>query len=285
MVLAGVALLAVSAASGASARSSGKLPRSVLDPNSVAFLDRNHGLLGSGSDSCRYARLHCRLRGTISVTSDGGKTWHVVLRTGRPIVAVEYFHDETYARADDGQTYVGDNNGRRWQRQRRGPLSFKGYCPKGWRAGFTADFVDTNIDAPWSICVGPPGAGNEAKAVYRGRKRVAFTPFESHGGYGGISIYGYPVGISGDQGGFGLIWESRGTLYATHDGGHHWHALPKVARPEIDFGAWADADVYPHGTAFVLLLNGGAGKWRLIKTTDAGHTWQVVHRWREPLKG
>ena len=70
------------------------------------------------------------------------------------------------------------------------------------------------------------------------------------------------------------------SLYETHDGGRHWHALPKVARPEIDFGEWADADVYPYGTAFVLLSNGGSEKRRLLETTDAGHTWRVVHRWR-----
>jgi hypothetical protein len=104
---------------------------------------------------------------------------------------------------------------------------------------------------------------------------------------GGISSYGYAAGISGvpsprgsEISGFGIIWETRGTLYVTRDGGHHWHAIPKVARPEVDFGDWADADVYPQGTAFVLLSYGGSRKRRLIETTDAGRTWHVVHRWR-----
>jgi photosystem II stability/assembly factor-like uncharacterized protein len=277
MLVATVALIALSAASGAPGRPSSRLPRSALVPNAVAFLDRRQGLLGTGWEGCDNRAWHCRLQGTISATSDGGKTWHVVFRTRRPVVAVEYFHDAMYARTDNGQTYTAGSDARSWQR--RSPLSFKGYCPKGWQAGFSADFVDTNIDSPWSICVGQPAAGNQAKAVYRGTRRVAFSPLTGNPSRGGLSSYGYPVGISGTHSGFGLIWETRGTLYVTHDGGRHWHALPKVARPEIDFGDWADADVYPRGTGFVLLSIGGTEERRLIETTDAGRTWRVVHRW------
>jgi photosystem II stability/assembly factor-like uncharacterized protein len=279
MVVAAVGLVALAAAAETQARSSSKLPRSVLVPNTVAFIDPTHGLLGTGWESCANKARHCRLQGTISVTSDGGKTWHVVLHTRRPVIAVESFHDGDYALLDNGKTLsaVAGEPGR-WQR--RSHLSFTGYCPKGWQAAFTADFVDTNIDTPWSVCLGQPGAGNEAKAVYRGSKRVAFTPVKGGPSRGGISSYGYPNGISGGHNGFGIIWESRGTLYVTRDGGHHWHALPKIARPEVDFGDWADADVYPNGTAFVLLSHGGGEQRRLIETTDAGRTWRVVHRWR-----
>jgi photosystem II stability/assembly factor-like uncharacterized protein len=126
------------------------------------------------------------------------------------------------------------------------------------------------------------GAGNQGKSVYRlfakGWKRVAYTPFSPWGrGYGGISGYGYPVGIAMAQDGFGVIWESRGTLYVTRDGGAHWTALPKVARPEQDFGQSGAA--LPHGVAYVLLSLGGTGVRRLIETTDAGRSWHVVHRW------
>ena len=50
---------------------------------------------------------------------------------------------------------------------------------------------------------------------------------------------------------------------------------PKVARPEIDFGQWADVAWTKLG--FVLLERNQHS--RLIKTTDAGRTWHVVHRW------
>jgi photosystem II stability/assembly factor-like uncharacterized protein len=278
MLVAAVALIILSAAADAPAGRSGQLPRSALVPNAVAFLDRRDGILGTGWAGCRNRAWHCRLQGTVSVTSDGGRTWRVVLRTRRPVIGVESFHDAVYARLDNGQAFWAADNARNWQR--RTPLSFKGYCPKGWQAGFTADFVDMNIETPWSICVGVPGAGNQAKAVYRGTRRVAFTAIQGVPTRSGISSYGYPVGISGGDGGFGIIWESRGTLYVTRDGGHHWRSLPKVARPEIDFGIWADADAYPDGTAFVLLSIGGSERRRLIETTNAGRSWRVVHRWR-----
>jgi hypothetical protein len=156
-------------------------------------------------------------------------------------------------------------------------LSFRGYCPKRWKAVYSADLVDTNIDTPWSLCVGQPGAGNQDKAVYRGKKRVAYTSLTGGKSYGGISEYGYPVGIAGEGhgGGFGIIWESRGTLYVSRDGGQHWHPRPRISRPEVDFGLWAST----LGNAGYVLLERNQHT-RLLKTTDAGRTWRVVHRWR-----
>jgi hypothetical protein len=257
MGVAAVGLIALPAAAGAPS------PHSRLYPSAVAFEDRLHGELGLASAHCG----RCKPRGAIAVTSDGGKTWRVVRRIDRRVVAVAFFHDAYYVQLENGRLVSGQSGSRN---------VFDGYCPKRWTAGFSADIVDTNIDTPWSICVGQPGAGNQAKAVYRGKKRVAYTPFAAHGGYGGISIYGYPVGIAGTHSGFGIIWETRGTLYVTRDGGRHWHALPKVAQPELDFGQWAD--VVWGRLGFVLLLRNGHS--RLLETTDAGHEWRVVHRWR-----
>jgi hypothetical protein len=194
-------------------------------------------------------------------------TWRVVRHTDGRVVAVAFFHDTYYVQLENGRLVSGQAGSRDL---------FKGYCPKRWTAGFSADIVDTKIDTPWSICVGEPGAGNQAKAVYRGKTRVAYTPPAAHGGYGGISSYGYPAGIAGTHDGFGIIWETRGTLYVTRDGGHEWHALPRIARPELDFGSWAD--VVRGRLGFVLLERNG--RTRLIETADAGRTWRVVHRWR-----
>jgi photosystem II stability/assembly factor-like uncharacterized protein len=77
--------------------------------------------------------------------------------------------------------------------------------------------------------------------------------------------------------GFGLLWESRGTLYVTRDGGFDWSALPRVAVPEVDFGQSAVA--LPHGVGFVVLARGGGLKRRLLMTMDAGRSWRVVHHW------
>ena len=283
MAVAAGDLIALSAVAGAPARTAAHLPPSALMPNTFAFSDRLHGVLGTGWQGCENHAFHCRPAGTISVTSNGGKTWNVVVRTTRPVMEARFFHDAYSVRLDDGQVLWSDSAARKWHRV-SGSLSFKGYCPKRWAAGISAETVDTNIQRPWSVCSGVPGAGNVAKAVYRGTKRVAFTPFSAHGGSGGISVYGYPVGIAGNGGSFGIIWESRGTLYISRDGGHRWHALPNVAKPELDFGDWADTS-YPEGTGDVLLQRaaGDGESWRLIETTDAGRTWRVVHRWHERL--
>ena len=74
MVVAAVGLIALAAAAETQARSSASLPRSALVPNAVAFIDRKHGLLGTGWENCASKYWHCRLQGTISVTSDGGRT-------------------------------------------------------------------------------------------------------------------------------------------------------------------------------------------------------------------
>jgi photosystem II stability/assembly factor-like uncharacterized protein len=124
------------------------------------------------------------------------------------------------------------------------------------------------------------------KAVYRltarGWRRVAWTTLAGRA-HGGISSYGYPLGLAMADDGFGLIWESRGTLYVTRDGGSHWRGLPRVAEPEVDFGRSASA--LPHGVGFVLLARGTEEprphqQLQLLATRDSGRTWQLRHRWQ-----
>jgi hypothetical protein len=229
-------------------------------PLAVAFRDPAHGVLGTSR--------------TIELTADGGKTWRVVLRTPRPVVSVSFVGGAAWARFDDGENLLSTDHGRRWTPAAGGVGGMPWGCPQGTEQGW--------VSLDWALCVNEGGAGNQGKSVYRlepsGWKRVAYTPFPGHGrGYGGISAYGYPVGIAMATDGFGVIWESRGTLYVTRDGGSHWTGLPKVARPEEDFGQSGSA--LPHGTGYVLLSVGGAGPRRLIATRDSGRTWHVVHRW------
>jgi hypothetical protein len=92
LVVTAIGLVGASAAAGRTA----KLPRSALTPDSVAFRDRLHGILGGGWQGCEYSSGHCRPEGTISVTSDGGRTWRVVRRTARPVVAAAYSRRGNY---------------------------------------------------------------------------------------------------------------------------------------------------------------------------------------------
>lgn len=220
-------------------------------PLAIAFRDPAHGLLGTSR--------------TIELTSDGGKTWRAVLRTPQPVVSVSFTFSGgvAWARYDDGENLRSGDGGRTWVPGVPAVRS-DSVCPQGTPQSFAS--------LEWSLCVGQGGAGNAAKAVYRfgvgGWKRVAAR---------GLSRYGYPVGIAMAPDGFGVIWESRGTLYVTRDGGTNWTGLPKIARPAEDFGQSGTA--LPHGVAYVLLSIGGGGDRRLIGTRDAGRTWRVVHRW------
>jgi photosystem II stability/assembly factor-like uncharacterized protein len=93
----------------------------------------------------------------------------------------------------------------------------------------------------------------------------------------GLGEYGYVAGVAMARDGFGIIWESRGTLYVTRNGGSDWTGLTQVAAPEVDFGTSAVA--LPPGIGFAILAHGGSEVRRLVATTDAGRSWRVVHTW------
>jgi photosystem II stability/assembly factor-like uncharacterized protein len=237
-------------------------PRFALVPNAIAFRDPQHGMMGAGQRT-----------GTISLTADGGRTWKVVFRAPRPVVYVNYFAQAAWARLDDGENLRSTDGGRRWTPAApSNPWLQFSICPLGWASH------DTVGDTDWSVCTTSGGAGEMGKAVYRlrssGWQRLAYVG--ARGGAGGISIGGYPVGISGAHDGFGLIWEVRGPLYVTRDGGRLWTATKLV---EIDFDSGASASALPHGIGFFLMQRGGGGGQVLYETTDAGRSWRVVHTW------
>jgi photosystem II stability/assembly factor-like uncharacterized protein len=206
----------------------------------------------------------------------------VVLRTPRPVVSLSSSSGSDWARYDNGVTLRSDDGGRTWGRSARPSAPVP---PCDGRDLFPANqVVVTPSGRRWALCVTAAGAGAEGKSVYQLRSGrwlwVASTAFAPPGRIeGGLSISGYPVGMAMADNGFGLIWESRGTLYVTRDGGAHWIGKPRIAVPEVDFGESGAA--LPRGVGFVLLAhNGGTENRRLLETRDAGRTWRLVHEWR-----
>jgi hypothetical protein len=251
-------------------------PRVALVPNAIAFRDPAHGVLAGGWTSCAVGggAFGCRPQGTIQLTSDGGRIWRVVFRTAEPVVSVTYQSPrEIRAVLEDGANRASDDGGLHWHPAYTAIGPVAGPCAPTYWASY--------VSGDWALCTGQGGAGSMGKAVYRlgphGWRRVAYTPFSAHGGYGGISVYGYPMGIAMAPDGFGVIWESRGTLYVTRNGGSLWTGLEHVARPEVDFGVSAAA--LPHGVGYVVLAHGGSMRRRLLRTDDGGRTWRVVRRW------
>jgi photosystem II stability/assembly factor-like uncharacterized protein len=133
------------------------------------------------------------------------------------------------------------------------------------------------------LCGGQPGAGNEAKSVYRTRdggrtwRELTSTQMAGRTPRGGISSLGYPYGISFARDGFGLMWEGRGTLYVTRDGGKNWTVHPRFAQYDVDFGLGGSA--FGNGTGFVFYMHAGSTR-RLIESRDFGRTWRIVRSWR-----
>jgi photosystem II stability/assembly factor-like uncharacterized protein len=282
------------------------LPPPSLVPTAVAFWDPRHGVLGT--------------TGSVELTSNGGRTFRIVLRTRRPVVALQTAGPRgAIARLDGGGSLRTLDRGRTWKRFReRFDADFA--TPRialGVRTALVRDRTTLNLvatvdggrtwreraspcaqavassavidlvtpSAGWIVCLGEPGAGNQAKAVFRTtdsgrswRPGAAVIDYPRRGIHGGLDGYGYPEGVAFARDGFGILWESRGTLYVTGDGGTRWRAEPDIARPEIDFGRGAAS--FTGGRGLVLLGRGGRRPARLLATADGGRSWFVVHRWR-----
>ena len=260
-------------------------------PAAIAFWDLHRGLFARGS--------------TVWLTTDGGRSFRVVLRTHKRITGLQAFA---------GRDAIVDLNRPAALRTLDGGRSWRGF-----RYRYTADFATTRValglragrcelvrslrltrdggaswrprQSPcaqavafsaavelvtprlgWVVCTGQPGAGQQAKVVFRttnsGRTWLPMT--------GRLDWSGYVWGAAFARDGFGLIWESRGTLYVTRDGGSHWTAKTRLAMPELDFGGGGAA--FAGGRGLVLLGRGG-GAGRLLATADYGRTWRLVHRW------
>ncbi len=208
-------------------------------------------------------------------TSDGGRTWVRLPRLVlRPSFA-DRLHGFAFAAGScepawclGAKLLATGDGGRTWQ----GLIS---PCRDTEQA-----VAAVSAARAWLLCASQPGAGNQGKAIYDtsdgGRRWQPLLALEIGGkAAGGISSYGYALGISFAGNGVGLLWESRGTLYMTRNGGRSWKPLSSVARPEIDFGS--SASVVP-GRAFAL-LNQGDRLYRLVATTDGYGDWRAVRTW------
>lgn len=303
---------AVAAQAGAAAHARALL---IANPNAAVFWTPKDGLLGVGR--CATTNYACG-SGAVELTTDGGRTYRIVLRTRRPVESVQTAGSQgaivdTYGK----RVYRTLDRGRTWQPWHLRPgssfatpqigLGFRTYGVgntirlallrtsdggEAWTrirkpAKCFSEFPELDLVTPrlgWVVCGGEPGAGNEEKAVFRTRdggrtwQAGAVTTHLNHPQVrGGIWMLGYPQGIAFAPNGFGLLWESRGTLFVTRDGGFDWRAKPRFAVPDVDFGRGAAA--FDDGTGFVLLGRGGGVPARLIETRDFGRTWHVVRRW------
>jgi photosystem II stability/assembly factor-like uncharacterized protein len=312
-----VGVLACVGASAPSLSAARAAPISPVVPNAIAFWDARRGLLGTGT--CPGAIHDVCTDGTVQLTSNGGRSFHLVLRTRRPVIALSTAGPRSaIARTDGGGSFRTLDGGRSWKpfppsygasfATPRIGLGFRRYmthdhlaldllatndggrtwrrrpspCMRALAFGAVIDLVTPSLG--WMVCLGQPGAGNQEKAVFRttdGGRRwrpgAAAVYYPRRNVHGGLESYGYPQGVAFAADGFGILWESRGTLYITRAGGTNWLAEPRVARPEIDFGRGAAA--FSDGRGLVLLGRGGHLPARLLLTDDAGRSLRLIRRW------
>jgi photosystem II stability/assembly factor-like uncharacterized protein len=214
-------------------------------------------------------------------SADGGKTWSRLPRSN----AV----DVSFASRSDGlaigsqRSFTGgpllrtSDGGRTWR-------GLGSPCPDP--ASGPVGIAQTS-GASWVACIGQPGAGHQPKAVYKAPETgqrwqqllSVALPGSGETESGGIPSYGYPEGIAFSAQGTGILWESRGTTYLTHDGGRSWVGLPQITKPEANFGA--SAAVVDSHSAFLLQTGGlRRSSIELLSTRDGGSTWGRVHAWR-----
>jgi photosystem II stability/assembly factor-like uncharacterized protein len=285
-----------------------------LTPSSIAFWDARHGLIGTGqrlvggssrgaivvtTDGGRMTRLLVATPGVVSWlgVAPGQQAWAVVKLCGHDSCSYRLWHS-----ADGGArwsvigaapfetaSFVNADVGYAVSRLDSGLLATRD-GGRTWRVvRAPCDYSATSVSmvSPrrgWLLCNENYGAGSARKRIYQTGdggehwQRIAVADFG--GGTGsGICVCGYAVGIAFAPDGLGVLWESRGTLYLTGDGGQRWRAFPAVAQPELDFG-WSGAAVPGRAFALVARTPHRPIPFRLLTTTDRLTGWRTIRTWK-----
>jgi photosystem II stability/assembly factor-like uncharacterized protein len=239
---------------------------------SVATLGSSLAWLGAscGPDaptSCQPAMFASR---------DGGRTWEK-----RSDVSIDSlsFVDETHGWGVSGALFPAVSTGsvlratvdggRTWADSPIDPCPSKAYWPVG------VSFTD--LEHGWVGCEGQASAGLGEKAVVRttdgGRTWTLLA--NANGFYdptvpavGVISEGDYLSGIAMRASGAGLIWEGRGGIQWTSDGGRIWSAGYR----DVDTNS-AGAMISDRIWVLVVTIQ---SEQTVERTTDAGKTWQTI---------
>jgi photosystem II stability/assembly factor-like uncharacterized protein len=236
-------------------------------PLSVAFWNDRHGLLAGRIYDCQGCS---RSTGAVAITRDGGATWRVAIEGWSLIDDVGVVSPHTaWATAGYRHTRLirSTDGGRTW--------------------------------APWpgseglsTVALWAPAAG--LAASHRGAGLVRWDgvqwswlrdpcPAETVG-------LSFPEGANG-RGWLACSWEAGAGqepkgVYATIDGGTHWHptTLVRPDEPKMSLGSGLSSYGYVVGIAFA---HNGLGwlvesRGTFYSTTDAGHSWVDHLKFQEP---
>ena len=210
---------------------------------------------------------------------DGGLTWHTVGRAvlnptfPTPTIGVGALYD-----ANGVWSLVHTHDyGRHWSRLR---------SPCGATAQYLVpSFITSRVG--WVLCAGQPGAGHQLKAIFRTRDggrgwhlvmNTGWTTQPRSATPGGIPDAGYAnrLAFSSSR---GWVGQSEFFSYTSPDGGRTWRPVDFGFSPTAG-GEIEDVSAVTGRTAYALARLDGGRRRELLRTTDAGRSWQIVHTWR-----
>lgn len=282
-------------------------------PNVVVFWNARAGLLGVGY--CARGVSRCA-GGAVQRTSDGGRTFHVVLRAPKPIVDIERVGSRgAIAVPSVGEAWRTLDGGRTWRK-----LVFR---PMFWASPRVSVRVDAyykrrtqqlalrlsndgartyrrlanpcnrivtynayvDLVTPklwWMICVGQPAGGTMDKAIFR--TRDGGKTWQA----GAANLVSQRRGAHGGLGTYGypngLAFAKNGFGLVTESSGTLFITRdggrsfhPDRKVDRPNVDYAAGAAAFSDGAAYVLLKAGLPA--RLSETHDFGRTWRVVRRW------
>jgi photosystem II stability/assembly factor-like uncharacterized protein len=285
-------------------------------PNAVSFWNKKRGLIATGEEYRNRNR-----GGTIELTVNGGRSFHVVAKTKRGVAWVE-----TAGKHSAWAAFQGDGHGKRLLHTRDGGKHWH-WLPKApaWSPSFSdarhgvtlasqrqsyggsvlmrrgltktrdagrswhkvADPCDRYTEGQvisagsnrtwWLACVGFQKVGTEEKLIYRSDDRGRSWDLVAASGsdHGELSFIGYIEELSFEPSGEGAILIDGG-LWLSRQQGTEWR-LARSGHAGINadflFAQRRSADD-------IVAIRYGRKAKQLVRSTDGGLRWKLVHRWR-----
>ncbi len=265
-------------------------PNPGLNFTSADVTGNNYGWTAVSLNGCQSLnQANCRRQ--LLSTTNGGQSWQFISHPhiGEPSFATPLLGWAAGTTTASSSTLgpapvlITSDGGRTWQ-----PLPGPTCQGQGWYLRSLSFSTPTH---GFALCVGEATAGSQDKAILtttdggKTWKRVAEASFGGSPAKG-ISLSGYPDGIFFLPDGRGWLWQQRGNLLTTADGGTTWQES-NLTQPGFDIEArsvWFLTD-----TAGFVLLTGDSGSnpfqpvFRLVYTQDGGQSWTTMHTWREEV--
>lgn len=314
--LRGLIVLAVAAALTHSGADAPAAIRHATRAESAIFWSPRVGLLGVGY--CTPGTSQCA-GGAVERTTDGGRTYHVVLHTSEPVGRLQTVGPRgAIATPAGGHAWRTLDGGRTWKpfdyrpffwATPRVAVRFDSHLAKSgtnlvlrvtldggrtWRrrADPCNQAVTYNAYAAlvttklwWIVCVGLPAGGTADKAIFSTRDGgQTWSAGAANLGPPNVRVHG-GVGLFGSPDGLAFARNGFGLLTEIH-------GTLYVSR---DAGVHFDAErrvarrdvdmgvgsaAFSSGVGYALLTQGFTGfSAHLVETADYGRTWHVVRRW------